>query len=178
VRLEYGLALFLLIVVFVPAFAFIYSPPAYIQFSECPEFECPECPPCPTCPECPRLAGYIVDMPMGFMYWWDEDGYIFGDVLYGIDLHEIPGYKYILLVRIPRERIDYAEWTNWETLDRGLVRFYAYNATHSYAETRRISGEFYIVGWYTINEYSWYHIVLRLHIFIVREDVTIHDILR
>jgi hypothetical protein len=187
--LEYMLILFLVIVVFVPAFAFIYSP-AYFPPRECPEYECPtvecpECPPCPTCPpcecppcpECPRLTGYIVDMPQGFMEWWWEDSYIFGEVVYALDLHEISGYKYILLVRLPRGRIEYAEWTNWETFDRGLVRFYAYNATHSYAETKRISGEFYIVGWYTLSEYEQYY-KIKLHIFVVREDTTIHDILR
>jgi hypothetical protein len=184
--LEYMLILFIVIVVFVPAFAFIYSP-AYFPPRECPDcptVECPECPacptcpPCPDCPPCPELTGHIVIVPLVILEWWWEDSYIFGEAVYALDLHEISGYKYILLVRLPVERIDYAEWTNWETFERGDVEFKRYNSTHSYAEVRYMTGEFYIVGWYTLSEYSWYRKVFKLHVFVVREDTTIHDILR
>jgi hypothetical protein len=168
--LEYMLILFLVIVVFVPAFTLIYSPPAYTP--NCPECEC-ECPECPTfeCPQ-PKIYGHVVIPPLGLTGWF-ENGDFVGELQYKLYLYPIEGFKYILLIQMQSERIMYSEWIDWDTMDVGWVDFQEYNSTHSYAYVTEIRHSFNIFGY----EYWHYRDVLMLHVFIVSEDATIHDIL-
>jgi hypothetical protein len=179
--LEAWVIFMVLLVVFVPAFSLIFSPPPHIP-QECPE--CPQCPECPTpqCPECPdtyekRVLGIMRLFPWGWMPWDCDNRYCLGHFTYVFYLDEIEGYKYILVFPVPASRIYYAESIDWDTMDYVYIDFKPLNETHSYAETKVIYRELDIVGWYIIEEYG-NRLYLYLTIYVVSEDTTVHDILR
>jgi hypothetical protein len=175
--LEAWVIFMVLLVVFVPAFSLIFSPPPHIP-QECPE--CPQCPDCecptPQCPQINKLYGYVVIPPLGVHVFYEE-GYYIGEIQYLTYIYPIEGYKYILLVNIPSSRIMYSEWIDWDTFEMGRVDFQEYNSTHSYAYVTEIRFQFNIFGLYTRYEVWNWRDLFMLHVFIVSEDATIHDIL-
>jgi hypothetical protein len=163
-----------LLVVFIPAFSLIYSPP-YSGISQEYECECPT-PQCPECPQPSKIYGHVVIPPLGVNGWF-ENGYFLGELQFNTYLYPFEGFKYILLIQMQSERIMYSEWIDWDTMDVGWVDFQEYNSTHSYAYVTEIRGQFNIFGLYTRYEVGHYRDIFMLHVFIVSEDATIHDIL-
>jgi hypothetical protein len=170
-----------LLVVFIPAFSLIYSPP-YSGISQ--ECECPQCPECPTpqCPECDtcekRVLGIMRVWALGSIIWDEECGeYCLGHFQYGLYVDYVEGFKYILIFPIPASRIYYAESIDWDTMDYTWLDFKPLNETHSYAETYALYREVDIVGVFHRREYL-NQLYLYLTILVVTENTTIHDILR
>jgi hypothetical protein len=181
--LEAWIIFILLLVVFIPAFTLIYSPSSIPQEyeCECPTPQCPECvcPQCPECPECPqpsKLAGYVIIPPLGLNGWF-EGNYFLGEIQYYTYIYPVEGFKYILLINLPKDRLMYAEWIDWDTMEVGWVDFQEYNSTHSYAYVTEIRMQFNIFGSYTRYEVWHYREVFLLHVFIVTEDTTVYEIL-
>jgi hypothetical protein len=173
--LEAWIIFMVLLVVFIPAFTLIYSPPYSGISQEC-ECECPQCPECPdTCEK--RVLGIMRVFPWGWIPWECDNTYCLGHFQYVFYLDEVEGYKYILVFPAPVERIYYAESIDWDTMDFIWLDFKHLNSTHSYAETKVVYRELDIVGWFRRDEY-WDRFYFYLTIYVVSEDTTVHDILR
>jgi len=181
--LAYWIVFMVLLVVFVPAFSMIFSP-AYIPQKPCPECpscecECPECPPPPPC-ECPQLRFYPIKLVITDYYiddYYPDYGFFSFTAFTTPPQH---GYRYFLLINIPRHKIVYEVMTyDWFTDDAYVIDFFRFNATHSYAFTRDpLSNiEFFVCGmspsdWNMVKNRQIYLIVA-----LVEETASLSEIL-
>jgi hypothetical protein len=164
-----------LLVVFVPAFSMIFSPPTYTcPASECPA--CPECPPCPQCPMCPEIPsiagrliifGHYIPIP--------EDGIVFYE--FYLDLMKFDNYKYVIVLPFPRERVSGTILWNPDNLEETWFLTVKYlNSTHSYIEiyeSMRYQFE------YQTDFRDWDEAFngRYIHVYIIREDLDPRSVL-
>jgi hypothetical protein len=146
-----------LLVVFVPAFSMIFSPPAY---TPCPASECP------VCPEYPEIVGKFGV----FCDYIPEEIVIF--ICY-LDLEKYDHYKYVVILPFSADKVLWAEVYNWDTLDHWRLRRKPLNQTHSYIEVYESVG--YELWYYVTRQVSWYEIYRGQYIvvYVVREDVDV-----
>ena len=171
--LELWIVFMVLLVVFVPAFSMIYSPPAMYTPSTS------ECPPCPECPPPPQLH-----FPRIYPWWARgrvEEDYTSGIVVFHVNLRKLVGYKYFILVNLHLYNIAWAEYCTGEYDDEGFpicdyLNFRVFNSTHSYAfvnnNIRDILIEIY--AWGKIIDIDNVYVV----IIVVPEHYTLQDVLR
>jgi len=159
----------ILLVVFVPAFSMIFSPPAY---TPCPSSECPpcSCPPC-ECPELQRVVGKFV--LFGGVY--PEEGWT--AFIFYLDLTKYQGYKYIIVVPFPRDIVLYGEIYNWDNPDEyWWLEPEVLDNQRTYFEIKEsVRMEF----WYYISDTNpnlWY-IGRFIEVYLIREDLDPRSVL-
>ena len=166
--LAYWIVFATLLVVFVPAFSMIFSPPAYMPSTS----ESSECPPC----ECPAILPRIY--PWYVQVTWMED---FVNVIqvYGVSLKQISNYKYFILINANRYNIVFAEYCTGEVDAGGFpicyyLDFVYLNSTHSYVFFNDQANGFHIELYGYGLKYENVHII----IIVVPEHYTLQDVLR
>jgi len=169
--LGYWIVFMILLVVFVPAFSVIFSPPACIP-KECPE--CPTCPPCPECPATtfPRIYPYYMSVA------WLGD-FVSVIQVYGVSLRPLSNYKYFILINTNRYNIAYSEYCTGEVDEGGnpicdFIDFRYLNSTHSYVFFNDRATEFHIELYGQGLKYENVHVI----IIVVPEHYTLQDVLR